>query len=133
VIVDYAPRIVIALGDSFHDDEGPSRLVDQDREQLALLQRGRDWIWIAGNHDSKPVSGLGGICAASIAIGDLSFRHEPTRTMCGGEIAGHLHPLARINGRGRVVGRRCFACDGRRMIMPAFGSYTGGLSVRDGT
>src|SRR5262245_29995813 len=123
VISDYAPRTVIALGDSFHDEEGPVRLMDRDRAELALLQRGRDWIWIAGNHDSKPVSGVGGTCATAIAIGHLLFRHEPDPAMSNGEIAGHLHPVARIHGRGRVVGRRCFACDGRRMVMPAFGSY----------
>ena len=131
VIGRYAPRTVIALGDSFHDDDGPARLMDQDRSTLALLQRGRDWVWIAGNHDSRPVTELGGISAMTLAIGALVFRHEPDRMTRDGEIAGHLHPVARINGLGRVVGRRCFACDGRRMVMPAFGSFAGGLNVRD--
>src|SRR4051812_30215497 len=111
VIARYAPRTVIALGDSFHDDGGPARLMDQDRVALTQLQRGRDWIWIAGNHDCKPVAGLGGISAATVAIGALLFRHEPDRMTREGEVAGHLHPIARINGRGRVVSRRCFACD----------------------
>src|SRR3954468_8549054 len=71
VIARYAPRTVIALGDSFHDDGGPARLMDQDRVALTQLQRGRDWIWIAGNHDCKPVAGLGGISAATVAIGAL--------------------------------------------------------------
>src|SRR5262249_39331950 len=65
-IARFAPRTVIALGDSFHDDDGPARLMDQDRAALSLLQRGRDWIWIAGNHDSKPVAGVGGISATAL-------------------------------------------------------------------
>jgi len=131
VIARFDPRTVIALGDSFHDDGGPARLMDQDQVELAVLQRGREWIWIAGNHDSKQITGLGGISATALAIGGLMFRHEPDQMTRDGEIAGHLHPVARINGRGRVVRRRCFACDARRMVMPAFGSYAGGLNVRD--
>src|SRR5882757_396781 len=92
VIGRYVPKTVMALGDSFHDDGGPARLMDQDRSMLALLQRGRDWVWIAGNHDSRPVTGLGGISATTLSIGPLVFRHKPDLTMCDGEIAGHLHP-----------------------------------------
>jgi hypothetical protein len=104
---------------------------ESDRAALAALQRGRDWIWIAGNHDPEPVLGLGGISAAILAIGGLMFRHQPDRAATDGEIAGHLHPVARVSGRGRTVSRRCFACDGRRTVMPAFGAYAGGLNVRD--
>jgi uncharacterized protein len=131
IIARYAPRTVVALGDSFHDDEGPGRIAEQDRATLSLLQRRRDWVWIAGNHDSKPISDLGGTSAASLAVGALLFRHEPDRTAPDGEIAGHLHPVARVRGRGRLVSRRCFATDGRRAVMPAFGSFAGGLNVRD--
>ena len=74
---------------------------------------------------------LGGISAAMFAIGPLVFRHAPEREDADGEIAGHLHPVARVNGRGRTVSRRCFATDGKRMVMPAFGAYAGGLNMRD--
>jgi len=131
IIARYAPRTVVALGDSFHDGDGPARIGDGDRAALATLQRGRDWIWITGNHDPEPVSGLGGISAAILAVGALMFRHQPDRLAADGEIAGHLHPVARVSGRGRTVSRRCFACDGRRTVMPAFGAYAGGLNVRD--
>jgi hypothetical protein len=127
----YAPRMVIALGDSFHDGGGPVRIADADRSELGTLQRGREWIWIAGNHDPDPVDGLGGISVATLAIGALSFRHQPEAGAATGEIAGHLHPVARVNGRGRTVSRRCFASDGERVVMPAFGAYAGGLNVRD--
>ncbi|TIU35155.1 MAG: metallophosphatase, partial [Mesorhizobium sp.] len=66
-----------------------------------------------------------------LAIGSLLFRHEPSKLRVEGEIAGHLHPCARIVQRGRSVRRRCFAGDGGRMIMPAFGAYTGSLNVLD--
>jgi uncharacterized protein len=124
----YAPRAVIALGDSFHDDDGPARMAPGDRVALSTLQRGRDWIWIAGNHDPDPADHIGGRFGAMLAIGALIFRHQPTGAK--GEIAGHLHPVARVNGRGRTVSRRCFASDGTRLVMPAFGAFTGGLNVR---
>jgi DNA ligase-associated metallophosphoesterase len=131
LIARYAPRTVIALGDSFHDGGGPQRVLADDRAMLASLQRGRDWIWIAGNHDPEPVDGLGGASAAMVAIGPLCFRHLPVPGAADGEICGHLHPVARVNGRGRTVSRRCFATDGRRLVMPAFGAYAGGLNVRN--
>jgi DNA ligase-associated metallophosphoesterase len=131
LVEHYAPRIVIALGDSFHDDHGPLRMSDLDRIKLKGLQRARDWIWIAGNHDPDLPRDIGGRFTDSIAIGALTFRHEPSEQPQDGEIAGHLHPLARVAQRGRAVSRRCFATDGRRLVMPAFGAYAGGLNVRD--
>ncbi len=131
LIAHYAPRAVLALGDSFHDGGGPARLLPGDRATLATLQRGRDWIWVAGNHDPDPAANIGGGFAATLGIGALTFRHEPTRGAEPGEISGHLHPVARVSRRGRTVSRRCFASDGRRMVVPAFGSYAGGLNIRD--
>lgn len=128
-IARHTPRRVIALGDSFHDGEAHQRLSVTDREALSALQSGRDWIWISGNHDPALPRDIGGTVAADVAIGPIVFRHEPTGAV--GEIAGHLHPKARVTGRGRSVERRCFASDGVRAVMPAFGAYTGGLSVRD--
>src|SRR5882724_5468902 len=131
LIARYAPRTVIALGDNFHDGDGPARLCDIDRASLTALQRGRDWVWIAGNHDPEPADGIGGTFTAFVSLGALTFRHEPSRNAPDGEIAGHLHPVARIAQRGRAVSRRCFATDGRALVMPAFGAFTGGLNIRD--
>jgi metallophosphoesterase superfamily enzyme len=152
LIARYAPRLVVALGDSFHDRDGPSRITDTDRAALRALQRGREWIWIAGNHDPEPAEGIGGIFCEAFACDPVVFRHAPqTGAFSGkvatglpkkmrpeqesgnfdGEIAGHLHPVARVVQRGRTTSRRCFAGDGRRLVMPAFGAYTGGLNVRD--
>jgi DNA ligase-associated metallophosphoesterase len=129
LIAHYAPRIVIALGDNFHDGGGPARLSPDDRESLRALQRGRDWLWLTGNHDPEPAANIGGAFHAELALGALTFRHLPSGSP--GEIAGHLHPVARIAYRGRNVSRRCFAADSTRMVMPAFGAYAGGLNVRD--
>ncbi len=129
VIARHDPRMVIALGDSFHDRTAHERLSGPDRDTIAVLQVRRDWIWISGNHDPSLPSDLGGIVASEVAIGRIAFRHEPTGA--SGEIAGHLHPKARVATRGRSMERRCFACDGERAVMPAFGAYTGGLSIRD--
>ena len=131
LIERYAPHAVIALGDSFHDCGGPARMADISRVALKAQQRGRDWLWIAGNHDPDPADDIGGRFAAALALGPLTFRHEPSPDPCDGEIAGHLHPRARVARRGRAVSRRCFASDGRRLVMPAIGAYTGGLNVRD--
>jgi hypothetical protein len=131
LIERYVPRMVIALGDSFHDGGGPARMDEISRVALKALQRGRDWVWIAGNHDPDPAKNIGGRFADVLALGALTFRHEPAPERGEGEIAGHLHPMACVARRGRAVKRRCFACDGRRAVLPAFGAYTGGLNVRD--
>ena len=89
VIDRYAARIVVALGDNFHDGGGPARLAATDRAQLHELQRGRDWMWITGNHDPDPHEGIGGVFARALALGPLSFRHEPTE---GGRGAGSNAP-----------------------------------------
>jgi DNA ligase-associated metallophosphoesterase len=130
LIERYRPRVVAALGDSFHDRRGPTRLADTDRAAIRNLQRGRDWLWLTGNHDPDPAEGIGGRFLATLAVGGITFRHEPTEK-ASGEIAGHLHPVARVARRGRAVSRRCFAGDHRRLVMPAFGAYAGGLNVRD--
>ncbi len=131
LIAHYAPRVVIALGDNFHDGGGPARLSAENRASLIALQRGREWIWITGNHDPDPAEGIGGTFADTFALGALIFRHKPSRDAPEGEIAGHLHPVARVAQRGRAVSRRCFATDGKALVMPAFGAYTGGLNIRD--
>lgn len=129
VIARHDPRMVIALGDSFHAPDAHARLAGGDRDVIRRLQARRDWIWISGNHDPGPPRGIGGVSAREVAVGPIVFRHEPTGA--GGEIAGHLHPKARVATRGRIMERRCFASDGERAVMPAFGAYTGGLSIRD--
>lgn len=131
VIGRYAPRIVISLGDSFHDGEGAARLPDPFKVQLESLMAGRDWFWIAGNHDPDAPAGLPGDTVQELAVGGLVFRHEPSGSTIDGEVAGHLHPCARIVYRGRSLKRRCFATDGHRLVMPAFGAFTGSLNVLD--
>jgi DNA ligase-associated metallophosphoesterase len=130
VVGRYQPHVVVALGDNFHDSEGSTRLAPIDRARIESLQRGRDWVWLVGNHDPEPARDIGGVFAHSLSIGPITFTHQPT-SAADGEIAGHLHPAARISQRGRTIARRCFAADDRRIIMPAFGAYTGGLNIRD--
>ncbi|MEI9991272.1 MAG: ligase-associated DNA damage response endonuclease PdeM [Rhizomicrobium sp.] len=131
LIARYEPARVIALGDSFHDREAADRLDGHERAMLAAFVGGRDWIWIEGNHDPEPPAWLGGTITEEVAIGGLVFRHEPSAQPQPGEIAGHLHPCATVTLRGRSLRRRCFAADGTRLVMPAFGAYAGGLDVRD--
>ncbi|MEM8837450.1 MAG: ligase-associated DNA damage response endonuclease PdeM [Pseudomonadota bacterium] len=126
----FKPKRVIALGDSFHDGGGPSRLCASDRQTLNELVSSVDWIWVAGNHDPALPEDLGGLFCDEATIGKLVLSHEP-REGAKAEIAGHLHPSARVRGRGRSVRKRCFVANAERLILPAFGAYTGGLNVRD--
>ena len=132
VIDDLEPRTVVSLGDSFHDGEASARMPEVFRARLAAMMAGRDWFWVSGNHDPDPPEGVHGESVRELSIGSVVFRHEPAASPgVLGEIAGHLHPGARIVQRGRSIRRRCFATDGNRLIMPAFGSYTGSLNVLD--
>jgi uncharacterized protein len=123
----FNPRRIIALGDSFHDGDAAERLSPEARDMLSAFAC--EFIWISGNHDPAPPAWLGGTVTAEWSAGGLSFRHEPQEDCRPGEIAGHLHPCAHVAKWGRRVRRRCFAGDGLRMILPSFGSYTGGLDV----
>jgi DNA ligase-associated metallophosphoesterase len=131
VIARRDPQIVMCLGDSFRDGRAGERLADDDRSRIRRLTQSRDWIWIAGNHDPELPDGLGGRRVEEIAVGPLLFRHEPQTAATAGEIAGHLHPCATVRVRGKSMRRRCFASDGIRAVLPAFGAYTGGLDVFD--
>ena len=125
------PARLVFLGDSFHDGGALARISERDVERLGAMARCRTLVWIVGNHDSDGPGDLPGEVADELLIGALVLRHEPQPGPQPGETAGHLHPCARITALGRSVRRRCFLTDGERLILPAFGSYAGGLNVRD--
>lgn len=118
---------VIALGDSFHRDEGTKSLLEEDRARLSRLTGSLDWLWLAGNHDPS-VHTLGGLCTSEISVSGCMLRHEPTRSE-GGVIAGHLHPAARIAMNGKSTRRPCFVWDDNLLILPAYGASTGSLNI----
>jgi uncharacterized protein len=130
VIVRRKPLRLVSLGDSFHDAGAGERLAADDFARLHRLCESLDVCWLVGNHDPVLPSGLGGSIASEIALGSLTLRHLP-RSHLGSdfEIAGHLHPVASISRRGRRITLRSFVAGSRRVIMPAFGAYTGGLNV----
>ena len=130
VIARHDPKIVISLGDNFHDRVGSAHLPPQFREMIVTMARGREWIWINGNHDPDGTSDLPGISADRLIHGGLTFVHEPSAEAPAGEVAGHLHPSATVRRRDKAVRRPCFATDGKRLIMPSFGVTTGGLDLR---
>lgn len=117
----YDPKIVICLGDSFDDIDAVRSLDEDDLLQLITLKAGRDWIWIEGNHDPGPVD-LGGQHLETYRLGPLTFRHIASAET--GEISGHYHPKCSLPSGGT---RAAFLIDHNRIIMPAFGTYTGGL------
>lgn len=131
-MVRLQPQTVIALGDSFHDQTAEIRMHDEDAAFLTdLVACAERWVWIAGNHDPAPPPRYGGEGAGEMELEGLTLRHEPREGVSPGEVAGHLHPCAKVRRSGRSVRRRAFASDGSRLILPAFGAYTGGLNVRD--
>ena len=150
VIMRYRPARVICLGDSFHDLEAAERMGAADTRQLKAAIRTVQWIWVAGNHDPEPPEELGGEVVQKVQAGDVVFRHEAIvaepaaqgdllhndparldRANGKSEISGHFHPKATVRAQGRRVTRPCFVTDGTRLILPAFGAFTGGLRVTD--
>ena len=131
ILARFAPKLLVFLGDSFHDRRADGRIAPRDRDALTHCLGRREVFWIAGNHDPHPPAGFAGTATMELAIGPILFRHEPSLAPDPGEIAGHLHPVARVATRGRSLRRRCYAGDGQRAILPAFGAYAGGLNVRD--
>lgn len=121
------PACVVALGDSFDDDACVGGLDDETRARIGRMVAARRWTWITGNHDPAP-SGLGGQGADAVTLGPLTLRHiaEPGAR---GEISGHYHPKASLRVRGRRIARKCFMASADRIVLPAFGAFTGGLDV----
>jgi DNA ligase-associated metallophosphoesterase len=127
----YDPARVVALGDSLHDGRALERMDAADLEALSILQEGREWIWIAGNHDPEGAAGIGGVFSTGMVVNGTMLRHEPHPGPAVHEIAGHLHPAARVSIDGHVFRRPCFAGNRQRLILPAFGAFTGDLNVLD--
>jgi uncharacterized protein len=131
LIARFRPERIVCLGDSFHDRSAAGRLSGDDAALLARLTAACDWIWIRGNHDPVPPDGLGGRTEVEWTHAALLFRHQAAAGTAAGEVSGHFHPKATIARRGARAGGRCFVTDGRRLIMPAFGAYAGGLDALD--
>ncbi|MCH9806123.1 MAG: ligase-associated DNA damage response endonuclease PdeM [Alphaproteobacteria bacterium] len=131
VIDRFGAETVIALGDSFHDSAAAERMNDKDLNALRTMQEACEWIWVVGNHDPDISERLGGYVVSKISVGGITLRHEPEGAWTTHEIAGHLHPAAKISRDGFKLRRPCFIGNGLRLILPAFGSYTGGLNVLD--
>ncbi len=127
-------RRVITLGDNFHDDAGALRLDPYACGMLEALTRALDWVWITGNHDEALPRGFGGTIVPELVIGGIILRHEARPGESAPELSGHFHPKLRISVRNRNIARPCAvlgrgAGGAERMILPAFGSLTGGLDA----
>ena len=120
---------VICLGDTFDDTTAMDELTESESLWITRLQAGRRWVWIEGNHDPGPVA-LGGTHLAELPLPPLVFRHI-AQAGSSGEISGHYHPKAHLKGRRHSVSRPCFLLDSDRIILPAYGTYTGGLRSSD--
>lgn len=121
-------RTVVCLGDSFDDGAAADALPEAEKRWITQMQAGRRWIWIEGNHDPGPLD-LGGSHMAELALAPLTFRHIAQPGALG-EVSGHYHPKASVSLRGRTISRAAFIYDSERLILPAYGTYTGGLDTR---
>lgn len=133
VINYFKPSRVISLGDSFHDDTWMERISKDQIAKILNLTNNYEWFWIHGNHDPSGAPSLGGINLNHYLDPPLTFRHEAKQAFADGEVSGHYHPKARIKLNRKSFSARCFISDERRVILPAFGSFTGGLNVMDRT
>ena len=116
---------IICLGDSFDDNEASQSLPSDELLWITKMQAGREWIWISGNHDPSP-NNLGGSFLHYLEIGKIYFQHTASADDRF-EISGHYHPKIRVNIKGQSFTRRCFLVDKNRVILPSYGTYTGGL------
>jgi uncharacterized protein len=131
VLANTGARRLILLGDSFHDSVAHDAVDESDAVRLRQITTQVETIWISGNHDPRAHDGLGGTCVDEMAFAGITLRHIPAHLSDGEmEIAGHLHPGAAIEQRGQHIRTKCFVGDDRRIILPAFGSYTGAVNVR---
>ena len=117
------------LGDSFHDRFGCDRLPAAARELLVRMTAALDWVWIVGNHDPGFSDHCGGRLAEELDVAGIILRHEAVRDDPRPEMSGHYHPKLRLHLKGRNVSRRCFVVSATKLILPAFGSLTGGLDA----
>ncbi|MEO0386264.1 MAG: ligase-associated DNA damage response endonuclease PdeM [Pseudomonadota bacterium] len=125
-----APRTIVCLGDSFDDLAAANGLDAAARATVSDLAAGRRWIWVAGNHDPAD-PGFGGEAVETFHAGPLCFRHIAARHPAAGEVSGHYHPKLGVPTRAGHIRWPCFLWDDQRIVLPAFGTYTGGLSARD--
>lgn len=131
LLTRWSPTTVVALGDSFHDATGSGRLPATEQQRLNAMTQAHRFIWVQGNHDPAPPHGLAGDWVESYVVGPMVFRHQAVDAAAPGEIVGHHHPKAMVRAPAGTVSRPCFVADGRRLMMPALGAYTGGLDVRN--
>ena len=122
-------KYVICLGDSFDDLYAAQALREEDRLWIATLQAGRKWVWIEGNHDPGPVN-FGGAQLQVYEVSGITFRHIATKDACA-EVSGHYHPKVQLPTRGRMITRPAYLYDQQRLVLPAYGTYTGGLRSDD--
>ena len=120
---------LFCLGDSFHDRFGCERLPPASRELLTSLTDRLDWTWIVGNHDPGFADHCGGRLEEEVELAGIVLRHEAIREESRPEFSGHYHPKLRLHLKGRHVSRRCFVVSSTKIILPAFGSLTGGLDA----
>jgi DNA ligase-associated metallophosphoesterase len=131
LVAKYQPQSLVMLGDSFHDRNAWERLEAAARQQFKTICGAVDTCHLVeGNHDIGLLSESGLTFTDSVALDGLTLRHEPD-SRAAPQIIGHYHPKLRTSLQGHRLTGKCFAVNQSLLIMPAFGSFTGGLDMRD--
>jgi DNA ligase-associated metallophosphoesterase len=131
LLAETGATTIWCLGDNFHDEAGPARLNGEARALLRQMTAAADWFWITGNHDEVLPQDIGGTILEEAAYGGLILRHRADPLELRPELSGHWHPKHRVVARGKAVSRACFVRSGTKLILPAFGAFTGGMAAND--
>jgi DNA ligase-associated metallophosphoesterase len=124
-----APRRIVFLGDFLH--AAPARSVLPAVEAWRARHPGLALTLVRGNHDSRAGDPPPGLAIEVVdepwLLGPFACCHHPQQHPTHFVLAGHLHPVCRLYGRGRDSLRLpCFVSESRQAILPAFGEFTGG-------
>lgn len=132
LIATYKPRQVICLGDNLHDKNAMLRMREQDYNLLAkIMQSTQQWYWIMGNHDANVQDRHlfnGDTCVAKLRLATITLAHQPNQDDAF-QCIGHYHPKLNLVLKGHKLSSKCFCVSENLIILPSFGSFTGGLDV----
>ena len=126
----HQPAHLVVLGDLLHSAKVHETESLDSFLQWRLSQTDLRITLVRGNHDDKagdPPAAADVHCVDEpFLIGPFAALHHPGEHPQAYCLAGHIHPCVKLNGKGRDALRLpCFHDNGKGMVLPAFGAFTG--------